>query len=168
MTRFLAAATLAVLAAPVSAAVVDAIRAVPALPAGLSAAAAAPVAVLSAPALTAAPAASLPTPNRTPLSLPAAPSPVAGPMRLPGAASPLPVPHTLEVSDVAYFDWSFLEGPSAAPALAPAPQGPKGLPPSGAAAQLKFAAAAARNPTVTIVVSAAFDASRAHILVPAE
>lgn len=160
------------------AAVIGEVRVVPALPAALSAAAAAPALLtaptLSAPALSAAlPTASLPIkplPLPTGASLPAAPTPIDGPVRLPGVSNPIPVPQPLEVSDAAYLDWSFLDGPDAAAATVRADRGPKILPPGGAAAQLKFATAAANKPAVTIGADPVFDAAipKLRILVPAE
>jgi hypothetical protein len=180
-TNLLLTATVVLVAVSAHAAVIGEVRLVPELPVALNAATMAPTAsVLSAPALSAsamsAPlaAASLPI-SRLPLpavSLPAAPmpAPISGPARLPGVHNPLPLPQTIEVADASYLDWGFLDGPSAAPAMVRAPRGPKNLPPSGAAKQLKFAVAAAQKPLVTIGADPTFDAYRPRslALVPAE
>lgn len=180
-TRFLLTATVVLVAVSARAAVVGEVRLVPEMSAALTASALTPMlSVMSTPALTApalsAPlaAASLPT-SRLPhpaVSLPAAPmpAPISGPTRLPGIHNPLPVPQPLEVADASYLDWSFLDGPSAAPAMVLPSHGPKNLPPSGAAKQLKFAVAAAQKPLVTIGADPTFDAARTRVLtlVPAE
>ncbi|MBI3565274.1 MAG: hypothetical protein HY079_08775 [Elusimicrobia bacterium] len=174
------ATVLTLLAAAVcaNAAAIGEVRVVPALPAALGAVAAAPALLsaptLSAPALSAPlPAASLPIkplPLPSGASLPAAPTPIDGPIRLPGVHNPIPVPQPLEVSDASYLDWSFLDGPDAAAATVRADRGPKNLPPGGAAAQLKFATAAANKPAVTIGADPVFDAARPklRVLVTAE
>lgn len=170
--------TIVLAAVSARAAAIGEVRAVPVLPAALGAAAAAP-SLLTAPALSApalsAPlaAASLPIkplPLPSGVSLPSAPTPVDGPMRLPGVRHPIPVPQPLEVSDAAYLDWSFLDGPDAAAATVRADRGPNILPPGGAAAQLKFATAAANKPTVAIGADPVFDAAfpKVRVLVPVE
>ncbi len=183
-TRFLLTATLSCLAVSSRAAVVGEVRLVPEIPVVMGAAAVAPLGTLasapsllaSAPALAAAPsaAANLPA-SGFPLpaaSLPAAPmpAPISGPARLPGAHNNLPVPQPFEVADAHYLDWSFLDGPSAAPALVLPSHGPQNLPPGAAAKQLRFAVAAAQKPTVTIGADATFDAAKPRVLtlVPAE
>ncbi|MFI5347365.1 MAG: hypothetical protein ACHQ51_13405 [Elusimicrobiota bacterium] len=105
--------------------------------------------------------------------LPAFPAPVQGPMSLPGAAVPLPLSLPSELSihhefpdNEIHLDWSFLDGDEGAAALVSNDRGPKPLTPKGAAAQLQFAAKAARkSPLVQVSADQLFDHSRPRQLV---
>lgn len=84
----------------------------------------------------------------TPVALPSfsealrAPLPVSFPLELPPVQSPLPLPAGIELSvrPVRHLDWSFLLGDGSAPAVVKLSPAPKPMPPSGAAAELIFAA----------------------------
>ncbi|MDE2143067.1 MAG: hypothetical protein KGJ84_11720 [Elusimicrobia bacterium] len=105
--------------------------------------------------------------------LPSFPAPVPGPMSLPGAAVPLPlalpsvlVPAASLPANEFHLDWRHLDGDEGAAALVAADRGPKPLPPAGAAAQLTFAAKAAK-PSRRLHVGAdvLFDHARPRVLV---
>jgi hypothetical protein len=114
---------------------------------------------------------SLPAPVSGPTRLPGAP--FVGPVSLPGASAPLPLPApTLELpAPEIHLDWSFLDAPgddgaAGAAVVAPRDRGPKPLPPSAAAAALKFAAdGAKKDERLTRVGEGFFDLARPRVLV---